>query len=116
VSRVAATLLPGVSPWDVLGSTFPAGTVSGAPKIRATELLRAEEKSWRGPYAGAVAVLEPGGRALFSLAIRTAFAANHRLYTAAGAGVVHRSAPAREFDETLAKLAVVEAALVGEAG
>jgi anthranilate synthase component I len=116
VSRVAATLLPGVSPWDVLASTFPAGTVSGAPKIRATELLRAEERSWRGPYAGAVAVLEPGDRALFSLAIRTAFAAGDRLYTAAGAGVVHRSAPAREFDETLAKLAVVEAALVGEAG
>jgi len=116
VSRVATNLLPGVSPWDVLASTFPAGTVSGAPKIRATELLRAEERSWRGPYAGAVAVLEPGNRALFSLAIRTAFAARDRLYTAAGAGVVHRSVPAREFDETLAKLAVVEATLVGEAG
>jgi anthranilate/para-aminobenzoate synthase component I len=115
VSRVAATLPPGAGPWDVLASAFPAGTVSGAPKIRATELLRAEEASWRGPYAGTVACLEPGGRATFSLAIRSAFAAGRRLYTAAGAGVVHRSRPTREFHETLAKLSVVESALVGEA-
>jgi anthranilate synthase component I len=114
VSRVAAELRPGVGPWDVLRATFPAGTVSGAPKIRATQLLRQEERTWRGPYAGAVAVLEPHRRAAFPLAIRTAFAAGPRLYTAAGAGIVHRSEPAREFDETLAKLAVVEGALVGE--
>ena len=116
VSRVGADLAPGVSPWDVLGSTFPAGTVSGAPKIRATELLRQEEGSWRGPYAGAIALLEPKRRATFSLAIRSGFAAGARLYTAAGAGIVHRSTPGREFHETLAKLSMVESTLADGAG
>jgi len=113
VSRVAGTLGPAITPWDVLASTFPAGTVSGAPKIRATELLRREEDSWRGPYAGAAVLLRPRRHAVFSLLIRSAFAAGPRLYTAAGAGIVHRSTPAREFDETLAKLAVVESTLLG---
>jgi anthranilate synthase component I len=115
VSRVAAQLRPGVAPWDVLAATFPAGTVSGAPKIRATEILRREEASWRGPYAGTVAFLRPGRQATFALAIRSAFASGPRLYTAAGAGIVHRSSPAREFHETLAKLSAVESALLGEA-
>ena len=115
VSRVAGSLRPGTAPWDVLAATFPAGTVSGAPKIRATELLRAEEGSWRGPYGGTVGLWLPVGRARFALAIRSAFGTGGRLYTAAGAGIVHRSTPDREFHETLAKLAVVEAALVGEA-
>ncbi len=113
VSRVAGRLGARVSSWDVLASAFPAGTVSGAPKIRATQLLRQVERSWRGPYAGAVVLLRPGRRATFALAIRGGFAAGDRLYTAAGAGVVHQSRPGREYDETLAKLAVVEAALVG---
>jgi len=112
VSRVAARLRPGVGPWEALGATFPAGTVSGAPKIRATELLRREEGTWRGPYAGTVGVLRPGGRADWALTIRAGFAAGERLYTAAGGGVVYRSEPRREFQETLAKLAHVEATLV----
>jgi len=115
VSRVGATVRPGIGPWGLLAATFPAGTVSGAPKIRATELLRAEERSWRGPYAGAVGCLRPGDRAEFALAIRTGFAAHRRLYTAAGAGIVHRSSPRREFRETLAKLAHVESVLAGDA-
>ncbi|MGA8543440.1 MAG: anthranilate synthase component I family protein [Thermoplasmata archaeon] len=114
VTHVGARLPPGVGPWSVLASAFPAGTVSGAPKIRATELLRREEASWRGPYAGTVGLLEKGGRADWALAIRMGFAAGARLYTAAGAGIVHRSEPRREFDETLAKLAQVEASLAGE--
>ncbi len=116
VSRVGATLRPGLGPWDVLGAAFPAGTVSGAPKIRATELLRREEDTWRGPYAGAVGWLRPHGMAHWALTIRSGFAARDRLYTAAGAGLVHRSEPAREFDETLAKLAQVELSLVGVTG
>ena len=115
VSTVGTRLRPGVGPWELLGATFPAGTVSGAPKIRATELLRREEGSWRGPYGGAVGCLRPGGVADFALCIRSGFAAGPRLHTAAGAGIVHRSEPRREFDETLAKLAHIEAALVGEA-
>lgn len=115
VTRVGARLRPGVGPWRMLAAAFPAGTVVGAPKIRATELLRREERTWRGPYAGTVGLLEGGGRGAWSLAIRTGFAARDRLYTAAGAGIVHRSEPRREFDETLAKLAQLEATLVGEA-
>ncbi len=113
VSRVGAALGARVRPWDVLRAAFPAGTVSGAPKIRATELLREEEGSWRGPYGGAVALLEPRHRATFALAIRSAFGVGDRLYTAAGAGIVHRSGPTREFHETLAKLSVVEGTLAG---
>lgn len=114
VTRVGARLRRGVGPWDVLAAAFPAGTVAGAPKIRATELLRREEATWRGPYAGTVGLLEPHGRADWALAIRTGFAAGARLYTAAGAGIVHRSEPRREFAETLTKLAQVESTLVGE--
>lgn len=113
VSRVAADLEPSVGPWDALAATFPAGTVSGAPKIRATELLEREEGTWRGPYAGAVGLLRPGGRADWALAIRTGFAVGPRLYTAAGAGIVYRSEPRREFAETLTKLAHVEESLAG---
>ena len=113
VSEVGARLRPGVGPWELLSATFPAGTVSGAPKIRATELLRRAERTWRGPYCGAVGLLRPGNRADWALCIRSAFAAGRSLYTAAGAGIVHRSRPPQEFDETLAKLAHVEAVLVG---
>jgi anthranilate/para-aminobenzoate synthase component I len=116
VSRVVATLPNGVGPWELLGSTFPAGTVSGAPKIRATELLRREEGSWRGPYGGTVGLLRPGGRASWALAIRSAFSARDALYTAAGAGIVHLSRPGQEYDETLAKLSLVESVLATEAG
>ena len=113
VSRVGARLRRGTGPWDVLAATFPAGTVSGAPKIRATELLRREEGTWRGPYAGAVGLLRPHDRADWALTIRSAFACGPRLHTAAGAGIVYRSRPAREFHETLVKLAHVEDVLVG---
>ena len=114
VSRVAGRLRPGTGPWSALAGAFPAGTVSGAPKIRATELLRKEERTWRGPYAGTVALLRPHGEADFALAIRSAFAAGSTLYTAAGAGIVHRSRPDREYAETLSKLEHVEATLAGE--
>jgi len=116
VSRVRARLARGIGPWETLAATFPAGTVSGAPKIRATELLRREEGTWRGPYAGAVGYLRPGRRADWALTIRTAFAAGRHLYTAAGAGIVYRSDPAREYHETLTKLAHIERILVGGGG
>jgi hypothetical protein len=113
VTRVEADLPPGVGVWDVLAAAFPAGTVAGAPKIRATQLLRREERTWRGVYAGTVGLVGPAGTARWALAIRTGFAAGDRLHTAAGAGVVQHSTPRREYDETLVKLAHVEAALVG---
>ncbi|MGA7923907.1 MAG: anthranilate synthase component I family protein [Thermoplasmata archaeon] len=114
VSRVTARLRPDVTAIDALAATFPAGTVSGAPKIRATELLWREEATWRGPYAGTVGVVGGNGDATWALTIRSAFAEGTNLYTAAGGGVVFPSEPAREFDETLTKLAQVEATLVGE--
>jgi anthranilate/para-aminobenzoate synthase component I len=113
VSRVRADLPPKTSRWGVLGASFPAGTVSGAPKIRATRLLRREERTWRGPYGGAVGWIDALGRSEWALAIRSAFAAGDRLYTAAGAGIVHASEPEREFEETEAKLARVEEVLLG---
>jgi len=113
VSRVEGTLLPSVGPWGALAATFPAGTVSGAPKIRATELLRREERTWRGPYAGAVGLIQGNGEAAWALAIRGAFTRGDRLYTAAGAGIVWHSQPRREFHETLLKLEELETTLVG---
>ncbi|MDE1820767.1 MAG: anthranilate synthase component I family protein [Euryarchaeota archaeon] len=114
VSRVVGRLSNGASAIDALVATFPAGTVSGAPKIRATELLRREERSWRGTYGGTVGIVTPGGEADFALAIRSAAAARGRVYTQAGAGIVHLSKPAQEWEETLAKLATVERALEGK--
>ena len=113
ISRVAGTIKPGIGPWSALAATFPAGTVSGAPKIRATEILRAQERCWRGPYGGAVGCVTGDGRAAWALAIRSAFAARDRIYTQAGAGIVWGSEPAREFREVRAKLAQVEASMVG---
>jgi anthranilate/para-aminobenzoate synthase component I len=111
VSRVVGRLRSDRSAWDAFVAAFPAGTVSGAPKIRATTLLRREERTWRGPYAGAVGVFTGRRQADLTLAIRTAFASGPHVYTAAGAGVVHQSDPRQEWEETLHKLATVEGAL-----
>jgi anthranilate/para-aminobenzoate synthase component I len=113
ISRVQGALLPSVGPWGALAATFPAGTVSGAPKIRATELIRREEGTWRGPYAGAVGLIDGSGNAAWALAIRTAFAKGDQLFTAAGAGIVWHSQPRREYRETLLKLEELETTLVG---
>jgi anthranilate synthase component I len=113
VSRVEGTLLSSVGPWRALAATFPAGTVSGAPKIRATELIRREERTWRGPYAGAVGLIRGTGDAAWALTIRSAFSRRNRLFTAAGAGIVWHSRPEREFRETLLKLEELETTLLG---
>jgi anthranilate/para-aminobenzoate synthase component I len=113
VSRVVARLPRGAGALDALRSAFPAGTVSGAPKIRATELLRREERTWRGPYAGAVGLFDDRGDGEFALAIRSAFAVGGKVYTEAGAGIVHLSEPRREWEETTVKLAAIERALMG---
>ena len=113
ISRVEGTLPKSVGPWSALAATFPAGTVSGAPKIRATQLLRREERTWRGPYAGAVGLIRGNGDAAWALAIRSAFSHRDRLHTAAGAGIVWHSRPPREFHETLLKLEELETTLLG---
>jgi anthranilate synthase component 1 len=104
VSQVDGRLRDGLSAMDAFRAAFPAGTVSGAPKIRAMEIIDELEPTRRGPYAGAVGYIGYGGHTLdTAIAIRTILAAGGRAYVQAGAGVVADSDPAREYDETLAK-------------
>ncbi|HZY69696.1 MAG TPA: chorismate-binding protein [Thermoplasmata archaeon] len=114
VSSVSADIPNGVGPFRMLASAFPAGTVCGAPKIRATHLLRSAEASWRGPFGGAIGSIGPDDHTDWALAIRSGFVAGPYLYTAAGAGIVWPSEPRREFTETESKLAHIETVLLGE--
>ena len=103
VSEVTGTLKPGLSYADVLRATFPAGTVSGAPKIRALEVIRELEPIRRNVYAGSIGYLGWNGDADTAIAIRTAVIQDGRLYVQAGAGIVYDSDPAKEWDETMNK-------------
>ncbi|MBF6024952.1 anthranilate synthase component I [Lysobacter niastensis] len=103
VSEVTGTLKPGLSYADVLRATFPAGTVSGAPKIRALEVIRELEPIRRNVYAGSIGYLGWNGDADTAIAIRTAVIQDGRLYVQAGAGVVYDSDPVKEWDETMNK-------------
>jgi anthranilate synthase component 1 len=98
---------------DVLRAAFPAGTVSGAPKIRAIETLSALERERRGFYAGAVGYVEPDGDLDFCIAIRCALRKGRQWTLQAGAGIVHASEPEREWEETNEKLRAMRAALEG---
>lgn len=100
VSNVTGTLLPGKSAIDVLRATLPAGTLSGAPKIRAMEIIDELEPVKRGVYGGAVGYLSWAGDMDTAIAIRTAVIKNGRLYVQAGAGVVADSVPRLEWKET----------------
>jgi anthranilate synthase component 1 len=104
VSQVEGDLRDGFTAMDVLRACFPAGTVSGAPKIRAMQIIDELEPVRRGTYAGAVCYFAHGGRTMdTAIAIRTLLAARGNAYVQAGAGIVADSDPAREYDETLAK-------------
>ncbi|MBI4545474.1 MAG: anthranilate synthase component I [Gemmatimonadetes bacterium] len=104
VSQVEGELKDGLSAVDVFRACFPAGTVSGAPKIRAMQIIDELEPVGRGPYAGAVGYFAYGGQAMdTAIAIRTLLAAQGRAHVQAGAGIVADSVPAREYEETLAK-------------
>ncbi|MDB6163906.1 MAG: trpE [Xanthomonadaceae bacterium] len=103
VSEVTGTLKPGLSYADVLRATFPAGTVSGAPKIRALEVIRELEPIKRNVYAGSIGYIGWHGDADTAIAIRTAVIQDGKLHVQAGAGIVHDSDPAREWDETMNK-------------
>ncbi len=104
VSQVEGELRPGLSAMDVFRACFPAGTVSGAPKIRAMEIVDELEPVRRGPYAGAVGYFSYGGASMdTAIAIRTLVAAGGRAFVQAGAGIVADSIPEREYEETLAK-------------
>ncbi len=103
VSQVEGDLRPGLSYMDVLKATFPAGTVSGAPKIRAIELIQQLEPHKRNIYAGAIGYIAWNGDADTAIAIRTAVIQDGRLHVQAGAGIVFDSDPAREWEETMNK-------------
>jgi anthranilate synthase component I len=111
VSNVEGELKPGLSNLDVLKATFPAGTLSGAPKVRAMELIDELEISKRGLYGGAVGYLSFGGDMDVAIAIRTGVIKNGMLYVQAAAGVVADSVPEAEWQETENKArAVLQAA------
>lgn len=103
VSNVIGQIRPGMSALDVLRATFPAGTVSGAPKIRAMEIIDELEPVKRGVYAGAVGYLSWSGNMDTAIAIRTAVIKDSTLHIQAGAGIVADSVPTNEWDETMNK-------------
>ncbi len=103
VSNVTGQLSPGHSSYDVLRATFPAGTVSGAPKIRAMQIINQLECNKRNAYAGAVGYFGWDGAHDSCIALRTCLLKNGRVYVQAGAGVVADSDPAYEYNETVNK-------------
>ena len=100
VSNVTGRLASGRSPFDALGACFPAGTVSGAPKVRAMEIIDSLEPTRRGPYAGVVGYFDFSGNVDTCITIRTIVATGGRAYVQAGAGIVADSVPASEVTET----------------
>ncbi len=103
VSEVTGRMRDGLTYMDVLRAAFPAGTVSGAPKIRALEVIRELEPVKRNVYSGAVGYIAWNGDADTAIAIRTAVIQDGRLHVQAGAGIVHDSDPEAEWQETMAK-------------
>jgi len=117
VSNVTGKLKNKLSAMDVLRATFPAGTVSGAPKIRAMEIIDELEPVKRGIYSGAVGYLSWNGNMDTAIAIRTAVIKDKTLHIQAGAGIVYDSVPQNEWDETMNKgRAVFRAVAMAEAG
>ncbi|MGC8817268.1 MAG: anthranilate synthase component I [Candidatus Hadarchaeum sp.] len=111
VSRVTGKLKDGCDSYDALKAVFPAGTVSGAPKLRAMEIIEELEPVRRGPYAGAVGYFSCNGNADFAITIRTLVAEGNRAYVQAGAGIVADSEPEREWLETEHKAKAILKAL-----
>ena len=100
VSRVVGDLRDECDCYDALRAVFPAGTVSGAPKVRAMEIIEELEPTRRGPYAGAVGYFSYNGNADFAITIRTLIANGDKAYIQVGAGIVADSDPEREWYET----------------
>jgi len=103
VSNVEGDLKPGLDAFDVLAACFPAGTVSGAPKVRAMEIIEEIEPDRRGPYAGSVGYLSYSGNMDTCITIRTLIIKDGKVYVQAGAGIVADSEPEKEYTETLNK-------------
>ncbi|MBT3812086.1 MAG: anthranilate synthase component I, partial [Gammaproteobacteria bacterium] len=117
VSNVTGELQADKDAFDVLAATFPAGTVSGAPKIRAMEIIDEFEPVKRGVYSGAVGYISWSGNMDTAIAIRTAVIKDKTLHIQAGAGIVYDSVPQNEWDETMNKgRAIFRAVTMAEAG
>jgi anthranilate synthase component 1 len=101
---------------DVLRAGFPAGTVSGSPKVRAMEIIDELEPARRGPYAGAVGYFDRGGDMEMCIAIRTLMANGRRVSVQAGGGLVYDSIPEAEYQETLSKARAVFTAVAQAEG
>ena len=116
ISRVNSKLRPGLTVVDAFKSAFPAGTVSGAPKIRAMEIINELEPEKRGIYSGAIGYFNYGGNMDLCIAIRTLIASKNRMYYQAGAGIVADSIPENEYQETLNKCKALRRAVEQAAG
>lgn len=103
VSNVEGKLAEGLDAFDVLRACFPAGTVTGAPKVRAMEIIEELEPTKRGPYAGAVGYFSYSGNMDTGITIRTLVIKNNKIYVQAGAGIVADSVPEKEYAETVNK-------------
>jgi anthranilate synthase component 1 len=117
VSNVTGKLKPGLDALDALAATFPAGTLSGAPKVRAMEIIDEVEPVKRGIYGGAVGYLGWDGNMDTAIAIRTAVIKDGQVHVQAGAGIVADSVPQSEWDETMTKArAMMKAAAQAQGG
>ncbi len=117
VSDVQAQIAPEKDCFDVLKATFPAGTLSGAPKIRAMEIIAELEPTRRGPYGGAVGYFSYDGNMDFCITIRTMLIRDGKIFLQAGAGIVADSDPETEYKETLGKAeGMVQAVRLAESG
>ncbi|MFC9242049.1 anthranilate synthase component I family protein [Streptomyces decoyicus] len=114
VSTVTGRLEPGADVWQSLCATFPAGTMTGAPKLRAMEIIDGIEQEPRGSYAGAVGLIDVRGWSSLALCIRTIVHDGRTYSTQSSAGIVAESVPEAEWDETLAKMGAAYWALTGE--
>jgi anthranilate synthase component 1 len=110
-SNVTGTLRDDFDQFDLFRATFPAGTVSGAPKIRAMQLIEKLEGLKRGPYSGAVGYFSLSGDMDWCIAIRTIIMKQRSFFLQAGAGIVADSVPEREYQETMDKLAALKRAI-----
>jgi anthranilate synthase component 1 len=111
VSNIQAQLAEGQDAFDVMRATFPAGTLSGAPKIRAMEIIDELEPTRRGPYGGAVGYFSFNGNVDFCITIRTIMLQEGRIFIQAGAGIVADSDPSKEYLETINKAAGMKQAI-----
>jgi anthranilate synthase component 1 len=117
VSQVEGDLKNNLDSFDLIAATFPAGTVSGAPKIRAMQIIEELEPDARGPYAGAIGYFSYDGSMDSCITIRTLTMHGKQISVQAGAGIVADSEPRKEYEETMNKArALAEAVVLAEGG